>query len=588
MPSIFVLLLLIISSALLFIPSTALDSSPPPPPPQSRSLACKSTPYPKLCRSILSTIHSSPTDSYENYGKFSVKECKKQAKRTSNLINQFLSSSKKRRSYFSPAETRALNDCSQLSELSVDYLDTISNELNSAESPLSLALVDRVQSLLSAIITNQQTCLDGLKDSGSSIPSVLNVPFSNTTELYSVSLGLVSHALSLTRKRKRKPGKGPAAGHFITNADVDSGWRSGMFHSDSSEPNWVQRLKNRKRKPTIGNGNRKLAEGGTPVSEDTTVTVAKDGSGNFTTISDAIAFAPNNTKDIVDGDGYFVVYVTEGIYEDEYVVIPKYKKYIVLIGDGINRTVITGNRSVIDGWTTFSSATFAVSGEGFVAMDITFRNTAGPEKHQAVAVRSNADLSIFYRCSFEGYQETLYIHSLRQFYRECDVYGTVDFIFGNSASVFQNCNLIARKPMPRQKNAITAQGRTDPNQNTGISIHNCTITASPELAADLNSTRTFLGRPWKEYSRTVFMQSYIDNVIDPVGWLEWNGTVGLSTLYYGEFDNHGTGANTSTRVQWPGYNLMSVDQAVNFTVYNFTLGDTWIPSTNIPFSNGLL
>ncbi|RZC91574.1 hypothetical protein C5167_027641 [Papaver somniferum] len=587
MPSIFFLSLLLITNAILFIPSTAFNSSPPPPPPQSRTLACKSTPYPKLCRSILSTIHSSPSsDSYENYGKFSVKECKKQARRTSNLINQFLNSSKKKRSkYMTQAESRALNDCSQLSELSVDYLDTISNELNSAESPLSLALVDRVQSLLSAIITNQQTCLDGLKDSGSTIPSVLNVPFSNTTELYSVSLGLVSHALSLTRKRKRKPGKVPAADRFTTNADVDSGWGAGMFHSDSSEPKWIEKMK-RMRKTK---GNRKLTEGGgTQVSEDITVTVAKDGSGNFTTISDAISFAPNNTKNIVDGDGYFVVYITEGIYEDEYVVIPKYKKYIVLIGDGINKTVITGNRSVIDGWTTFSSATFAVSGEGFVAMDITFRNTAGPEKHQAVAVRSNADLSTFYRCSFEGYQDTLYIHSLRQFFRECDVYGTVDFIFGNSASVFQNCNLIARKPMPRQKNAITAQGRTDPNQNTGISIHNCTITASPELAADLSSTRTFLGRPWKEYSRTVFMQSYIDNVIDPVGWLEWNGTVGLSTLYYGEFENHGEGANTSMRVQWPGYKLMNTDQAVNFTVYNFTLGDTWIPSTNIPFSNGLL
>ncbi|KAI3991095.1 hypothetical protein MKX01_041314 [Papaver californicum] len=587
MPSIFVLLLLITNALLLFIPLTALNSSSPPPPLQSRTSACKSTPYPKLCRSILSTIHSSHSDSYENYGKFSVKECKKQAKRTSNLINHFLNSSskKKRSNYMSQSESRALNDCSQLCELSVDYLDTISNELNSAESALSLVLVDRVQSLLSAIITNQQTCLDGLKDSGSSIPSVLNVPFSNTTELYSVSLGLVSHALNLTRKRKRKPGKVPAADRFITNAnDVDSGWRAGMFHSDSSEPKWVEKIKKRMR-----HGNRKLTEGGgTQVSEDTTVIVAKDGSGNFTTISDAISFAPNNTKNIVDGDGYFVVYITEGIYEDEYVVIPKYKKCIVLIGDGINRTVITGNRSVVDGWTTFSSATFAVSGEGFVAMDITFRNTAGPEKHQAVAVRSNADLSTFYRCSFEGYQDTLYIHSLRQFFRECDVYGTVDFIFGNSASVFQNCNLIARKPMPRQKNAITAQGRTDPNQNTGISIHNCTITASPELAADLNSTRTFLGRPWKEYSRTVFMQSYIDNVIDPVGWLEWNGTVGLSTLYYGEFENHGEGANTNMRVQWPGYNLMNADQAVNFTVYNFTLGDTWIPSTNIPFSNGLL
>lgn len=121
--------------------------------------------------------------------------------------------------------------------------------------------------------------------------------------------------------------------------------------------------------------------------------------------------------------------------------------------------------TTIDPIRTFDAA---VSGDRFIAVDVTFRNTAGPEKHQAVALRSNADLSTFYRCSFEGYQDTLYVHSLRQFYRECEIYGTVDFIFGNAAAVFQSCNLYARKPMAAQKNAFTAQGRTDPNQNTGI------------------------------------------------------------------------------------------------------------------------
>ena len=111
----------------------------------------------------------------------------------------------------------------------------------------------------------------------------------------------------------------------------------------------------------------------------------------------------------------------------------------------------------------------AVVGDGFIAKGITFENSAGPSKHEAVAVRSDADLSAFYQCSFVGYQDTLYVHSLRQFYRECDIYGTVDFIFGNAAVVFQNCNLYARKPNANQQNTFTAQGREDPNQNTGIS-----------------------------------------------------------------------------------------------------------------------
>jgi pectinesterase len=229
----------------------------------------------------------------------------------------------------------------------------------------------------------------------------------------------------------------------------------------------------------------------------------------------------------------------------------------------------------------------AVAGERFIAVDITFRNTAGPEKHQAVAVRNNADLSIFYRCSFEGYQDTLYVHSLRQFYKQCDIYGTVDFIFGNAAAVLQSCNIYARKPMANQKNAVTAQGRTDPNQNTGISIQDCRIDAAQDLAEDMNVTKNYLGRPWKLYSRTVYLQSYIGDLIQPSGWLEWNGTVGLDTLFYGEFDNFGPGAITNNRVQWHGYNLLTPSQAWNFTVLNFTLGNTWIPDTDVPYTEGL-
>ncbi|XVF41037.1 hypothetical protein PTKIN_Ptkin01aG0248100 [Pterospermum kingtungense] len=266
---------------------------------------------------------------------------------------------------------------------------------------------------------------------------------------------------------------------------------------------------------------------------------------NFTTIGEAIASAPNNLN---PEDGYFIIYGRQGHYQ-EYITVPKEKKNIMLIGDGINNTIITGNHNRIDGWTTYNSSTFVVTGERFVAVDVTFKNTAGPDERQAVAVRNSADFSIFHRCSFVGYQDTLYVHSLRQFYRECDMYGTVDFIFGNAAAVFQSCNLYVRKPLPEQKNTITAQGRTDPNQNTGISIQNCTIEAAPDLATNLSTNLNYLGRPRKQYSRTVFMQSYIGELTSPFGWLEWNGTFGLDTLYYGEFGNYGTGADTSMRVK---------------------------------------
>ncbi|XP_058079697.1 probable pectinesterase/pectinesterase inhibitor 47 [Magnolia sinica] len=539
--------LLFLSLLSLLTPPSVSVISPSPSPPVSPSIACKSTLYPKLCRSILSAIRSPPSDPY-TYGRFSVKQSLKQARKSTSLLEHFLAHGPTRH-----MEAGALSDCRQLSDLNLDFLATISAELSST-GPLTDEVVDRVRTLLSAIVTNQQTCFDGLEASRSSLlKGVLQAPFSNATELYSVSLGLVNHELG-SRKRKGRSLEENRSGGFSPFADS-------------------------------GRERRNLIEGvGNKILVRDSVMVAKDGSGNFTSIGDAVAFAPNNT---IAEQGYFVIFVGEGVYE-EYVLVAKNKKNLMLIGDGINKTVITGNRSVNDNWTTYNSATFAVVGERFVAINITFKNTAGPEKHQAVAVRNNADLSTFYHCSFEGYQDTLYVHSLRQFYRECDIYGTVDFIFGNAASIFQNCNLFARKPMPGQKIAITAQGRTDPNQNTGISIHNCTVRATPDLAEDLSFSRSYLGRPWKEYSRTVYMQSFIDNLIDPVGWLEWNGTVGLSTLYYGEFENYGPGANTSGRVQWPGYSLMNSSQAMNFTVYNFTMGDTWLPSTIIPFSSGLL
>ncbi|KAL8117774.1 hypothetical protein AgCh_015607 [Apium graveolens] len=105
------------------------------------------------------------------------------------------------------------------------------------------------------------------------------------------------------------------------------------------------------------------------------------------------------------------------------------------------KTVITGNHSTADGLATFNSVIFAVVGQGFVAVNITFWNTAGAANHQAVAMRSREDTSTFYSYSFEGYQDTLYPHSNRKFYTECDIYGTVDFIFGNGAAVLQDCNI---------------------------------------------------------------------------------------------------------------------------------------------------
>lgn len=308
------------------------------------------------------------------------------------------------------------------------------------------------------------------------------------------------------------------------------------------------------------------------------LTVAADGSGNFTSVSDAINFAPNNSIDRV------IIFVKEGVYQEN-VEIPIWKPNIVLLGDGSDVTVITSDRNVADGWTTFRSATVAVSGEGFLARDITFENTAGPEKHQAAALRINADLAAVYRCTITGFQDTLYVHSFRQFYRECDIYGTIDYVFGNAAAVFQGCNIVSRMPMPGQFTVITAQSRASPDEDTGISMQNCSILATEDLYSNSSVVKSYLGRPWRNYSRTVFLESYVDDFIAPLGWTNWDGDQGLDTLYYGEYQNYGPGSTTDARVSWPGFHVMDYDEASGFTVSTFITGQEWLDSTSFPYDD---
>ncbi|XP_022728076.1 probable pectinesterase/pectinesterase inhibitor 7 [Durio zibethinus] len=544
-----------------FISPSLADA--PPSAPVSPGTICKSTPDPSYCRSVLP---NNQTTNVYDYGRFSVRKSLSQSQKFLNLIDQYLN---QYRSSLSTPAIRALEDCSFLAGLNMDFLLSSFKTIDATINILSLVEADDIHTFLSAILTNQQTCLDGIQSTASawSIRNGLSVPLLNDTKLYSVSLALFTKGW-VPKKKKiaawQPSSKQLGFKHGRLLLKMSSGTRS-IYENVSR---------------------RKLLQTSDPdqVLVSDIVTVSQDGSGNFTTINDAIHAAPNNTNGV---NGYFLIYITAGVYQ-EYISIAKNKNYLMMVGDGINQTIITGNRSVVDGWTTFNSATFAVVAPNFVAVNITFQNTAGAIKHQAVAVRNGADLSAFYSCSIEGYQDTLYAHSLRQFYRECDIYGTVDFIFGNAAVVFQNCSIYPRLPMSGQFNAITAQGRTDPNQNTGTSILDCSITAAGDLASSNTTFQTYLGRPWKQYSRTVYMQTFMGSLIDPAGWIAWDGNFALSTLYYAEYDNSGPGSNTSSRVTWSGYRVINATDAANFTVSSFLLGDNWLPDTGVPYNDSLL
>ncbi|PIN18125.1 Pectinesterase [Handroanthus impetiginosus] len=322
--------------------------------------------------------------------------------------------------------------------------------------------------------------------------------------------------------------------------------------------------------------------GGVPSGLKADVTVCKGGGCDFEAVQQAVNAAPDN-----DGSGKrFVIWIKAGVYE-ETVRVPMEKKNVVFLGDGIGKTVITGSMSVGQhGVTTFDSATVGVLGDGFMASGLTIQNTAGPDAYQAVAFRSDSDLSIIENCEFIGNQDTLYAHSLRQYYKSCRIQGNIDFIFGQSASFFHDCLILIAprqaEPEKGENNAVTAHGRIEPGQSTGFVFQDCVINGTDAYMAlyyrKPSVHKNFLGRPWKEYSRTVFIRCTLEALIAPDGWMPWTGDFALKTLYYGEFANTGPGSNTSKRVSWSSQ--IPAEHVGKYSVQNFIQGDQWIHTSS--------
>eukprot|EP01018_Ginkgo_biloba_P027994 Gb_10522 [translate_table: standard] len=525
--------------------------------------ACSSTLYPELCVSTVAnhpaiSSESGPMEIVNVAVHVTIDAVKRDYARAQSLMKPGIDT----------WQQSALRDCVELLSGTLDELnETLADLKNTTLKSLPKHASDLL-TLLSAAITNQYTCLDGFGHSKGDVRFKLKTGLMNVSHLVSNSLAMVKN-MSIEASLSANDQKVPLQNRRLLSNHMDSHveFMSHYGSIDDGFPSWLSA------------GDRRLLQA-SGSSTKPNVVVAKDGSGNYKTITEAVKAAPekSNTR--------YVIHIKAGVYVEN-VEVHKKKTNLMFTGDGRDVTVIVGSRNVIDGSTTFHSATVAVTGKGFIARDITFENTAGPSKHQAVALRVGSDFSAFYRCGFKAYQDTLYVHSLRQFYRECNVYGTVDFIFGNAAVVFQHCNLMARRPMEKQKIMYTAQGREDPNQNTGISIQNCNVMAASDLTPVKSSFPTYLGRPWKQYSRTVFMQSYLDDHIHPAGWLEWNGDFALDTLYYGEYQNRGPGSGTANRVKWPGYRVITTSQeASQFTVGEFIAGDEWLPSTGVNYVGG--
>ncbi|CAM8914260.1 unnamed protein product [Rhodiola kirilowii] len=437
-----------------------------------------------------------------------------------------------------PVWEKALNNCRSLIKDAIEHIK-MSIPSTSLESLTSNN--NHIRTWLSTAITSQEACTDGLTESTnqSTLLHSFTDSIRNSKQFTSNSLAIVSNILTLV----------PLL-HFPKRNLLQTTSSSRSLPPPSNLTlNWYQ-------------------------NPDPDLVVAKDGSGNFETITEAVAAIPKMRKK------RFTIYIKKGEYVEN-VELNRDLWNVLMYGDGMFDTVVSGSLNVVNHTPTYSTATFAVNGRGFVAKDMGFKNTAGPKKLQAVAVRSSSDKSVFFRCSFDAYQDTLYALSNRQFYRDCVVIGTIDFIFGNAAVVFQNCRIRVRQPLPGQFNAVTAQGKTDPNQNTGTSVHKCRIDAYDEVL----TARTYLGRPWKSYSTAVVMGTEMDALVDPMGWSVWlPGRDPPETVFYAEGGNTGPGSGLSGRVKWRGYERnMSDEEKEEFSVKGFIQGDEWLPETGVKY-----
>uniref|UniRef100_A0A803MF96 Pectinesterase n=1 Tax=Chenopodium quinoa TaxID=63459 RepID=A0A803MF96_CHEQI len=516
--------------------------------------ACSSTFYPSLCLSIVSFSHFTTLDRFleasinHTIGLVS----SSQPEIVDFFVRQLLNSQEK----------TAFNDC-------LDMLDQTLYELGQAMDNLRSSFgvfrpyYGDLKTLLSAAMTNENTCIDGFSDlegieskfhQKKGLRIYLEMKLKPIVQMISNILAIVKHMEESIKQEKDDQ----------LLLDNYKQYYSSVQRSKTGFPPWMSKRERR----MMGRRNYRIKPN---------VVVASDGSGNYTTIGEAIKMAPNMSS------SRYVIKIKAGIYKEN-LEIPRNKMNVMFFGSGINSTVISGNRSIVDGYSTFTSATLTVIGDRFLARDLTVENTASPEMYQAVAIRVTSN-SAFFRCNFTSNQDTLYAHSLRQFYRECIIQGTIDFIFGNAAAIFHNCQILARKPIYGQSNMITAQSREDPNQNTGFSLSNCTISAAPDFSLpDRRRSFTFLGRPWRNYSRTVIMRSYLGDLIHPQGWSQWDQYSNLDTVEYIEYMNTGPGADTRYRVKWRGYKKnCTEDLAKRFTVGAFLHGpDDWLYTTGFP------
>ncbi|XP_042022844.1 pectinesterase-like [Salvia splendens] len=446
-----------------------------------------------------------------------------------------------------PSMKGAFEVCDEVLQNAVDDLKTSSQKLSSFFNPAETkAFVAELRTRLAAVGDDQETCIDAFENTTGDAGEKMKAMLKTGKEMSSNGLAMVTDLFSLIGSPQLSSFLG-ARRLMAEEEDVDSAERR-ILQAASLKP---------------------------------TMVVAKDGSGQFKTISAALDALPKKNM-----EAPIVIYIKAGVYV-ETCIVPKKVNKVVFIGEGPSKTIITGRLNFAEGVKTYHTATVVVNADEFLAKDITFENTAGYEGHQAVALRVSGDMAVFHNVHILGYQDTLYAHKYRQFYSGCTISGTVDFVFGDALAIFQKCTFVVRKPGPNQACMVTAEGRIDPRSPGGFVLQNSSIVAEPALLSAEKAVKVYLGRPWKELSRTIIMQSDIGGFVDPTGWSPWSGTFAIDTCYYGEYKNRGAGSNTSARVQWKGIKKITPEIAQSWTGGAAYGDDSWIEKAGAPYVSTL-
>ncbi|CAJ1976105.1 unnamed protein product [Sphenostylis stenocarpa] len=506
---------------------------------------CKPTDYRKECETSLRQEAGNTTDFRELIKIAFNVTMKKMSKglRKTDLLREVETD---------PRAKMALSTCKQLMDLSIGEFKRSIDKMGKFNLDNLHNILSSLSVWLSGTITYQETCLDGFKNTTTGAGKKMRDILTSTMHMSSNALAIIEElantVLDMDGMASGDRQLGENDQHVFSNGEAIPSWVAAADDDDCDDG---------------GVGVRRLLHGSSHKLKANAV-VAKDGSEKFKSINQALKMVPKKNKKP------FVIHIKEGVYH-EYVEVTKTMTRVVMVGDGGNKTRITGNKNSLDGTTTYRTAT------------VGFENSAGPDKHEAVALRVQADKAIFYRCSMDGYQDTLYVHTMRQFFRDCTISGTTDFVFGDAVTVFQNCTFVVRKPLKDQQLIVTAQGRKERHQPSGIVIQGSSIVANHTVKLE---KKAYLARPWKSYSRTIFLNNYMEDLIQPEGYTPWQGLrgpSGMNNCFYAEYNNKGPGSNKSERVKWRGIKELTSESASSYSPSIFFHGDDWIKITRIPY-----